>query len=83
MDLNVHRFTSKRGLKAHSTKSHQVDHDGFAVVVGGVSRTNDVTSHNSHSQLPTCFVFALSVNSHLVGNRLCHCITSRTTRYEA
>ena len=42
MDLNVRRFTSERGLKAHSTKSYQVDCNGFAVVVGGVSLTNSI-----------------------------------------
>jgi len=45
------RFSTERGLKIHSTKSHKVDGDGSAVVVSGVgvpdvSRTNAVTSHN-------------------------------------
>jgi len=54
-------------LKIHSTKSHKVDGDGFAVVVSGVtnvSRSNAVTSHTSHSQfnaMPATKVFCCAV----------------------
>ena len=54
-------------MKIHSTKSRKVDGDGFAVVVSGVhdvSRSNAVTSHNSHSQfnaMPATTVFCGAV----------------------
>ena len=61
------RFSTERGLKIHPTKSHKMDGDGFAVIVSGVphvSRSNAVTSHNSHSQfnaMPATTVFCCAV----------------------
>ena len=52
--------------KVHATKSHLQDRDGFAVVVSGVpcvSRSNVVTSYNSHSQLRSQQAFHKNLSS--------------------
>ena len=69
-DVCCRVFTSQRALKMHTTKSHQVDRDGFTVVAGvsRVSQPNHVTGSGkvTATNVLCCGVCDTQCSTHVV-----------------